>query len=512
MSPRFQNRRVVAALAVAAVAGGAFVALAAPANAADNPLPWQATEANEHEQAGTLSLYSTTGQPVFSGSLSDPLAGYAVASGGVLSSDDTSAGANAYVATPTPGDPGDWSEWPLSLTASVATDDSVNQGYSVLPTSVRNSNHMVVPLLASSPGDDESIGHDLTNYPSTYPAPDNNVYEIRVLGAYPNWWYVADIEVDNTAGTWTQIYPTPVTGSAPDAPAAGTPTATTNSVTVKWTAPADNGSPITSYTVQYKPHTSATWITKSSTVSPSATSYTITGLAPGTAYDVHVAATNDVGMSAYSATKTITTLADATALTISKATKIAYGKTVTIGGTIKDTTTKKPLSGASVSLYSKPTGSSTYKLVKTVKSSSTGAISVAGVKPAKTTTYQWRYAGTAAHKAANSATDTVTVTRTATITASLKTINKGKTTKIFGLVSPVAGGTATIQRKSGARWLSGMHAAIKRQKLPSGRTAIGYVVVYKGTAKGKFTFRVSVPSITGYGPVISATTVTVTVK
>lgn len=497
-------------LAATALTGGALLAAATAANAADNPLPWQATETSENEQAGTLVLYDRSGAVVTTGSLSAPLAAYAVASGGTITSDDTSSGANAYVSTPAPGEPAFWGSWSLSLTAPVANDSSVNQSYSSLPASVRSSNHMVVPLLESSSGDDESIGHDITNYPSTYPAPNNNVYEIRILGASTNKWYVADIEVNPTDSTWTQIFPAPVSAAKPDAPTAGTPTATTNSVTAKWTAPSDNGSAITGYTVEYKANSAATWNTASSSVAPSATSYVVRSLLPGTKYDIRIAATNAQGPSDWSSVKTVSTLADTTALTISRAVKIAYGKTVTVTGAIKDSTTGKAMAATTASLFAKPTGASAFTKLKDVKSSSTGALTAVGVKPAKTTTYQWRYAGTAAHRAATSANDVVTVTRTATIKASPATIRKGKLSKIYGVVAPVAGGTATVQKKSGTRWIAVGHPAIKRQKLPNGLTRIGYVFAYRGAAKGRYTFRVWVPAVTGYAAVISPmTTVTV---
>lgn len=205
-------KNTAAGLAAFAVAGGVLLAAAGAASAADNPLPWQARELGTGgpiEQSGTLSLYDNSGNVVTSGALSDPLAFFAVGSGGLQDPQDVSTGINAYVATPTAADPGNWSLWPLSLTASAAADNSVNSTYTTLPASIQASSQEVVPLLQSSPGDNESIGQALTNYPSTYPAPNNNVYEIRILGANQNVWYAADIEVNPTVGTWTQVYPTP---------------------------------------------------------------------------------------------------------------------------------------------------------------------------------------------------------------------------------------------------------------------------------------------------------------
>jgi hypothetical protein len=413
VSPKPRRRLAFRALAVAvttaSLAGGGLVALASSANAASDPLPWMSTEKTSGEQVGTLSFYDGSGHQIFSGTLnSTPFAKYAVASGGVIAGSSNADGATAYMYTPNSSDPALWGNTQASTTAPLGS--GVNATYTDLPASIRNSDREVVPLGLSATDATSPV-------PSTYPAPNDKVYELRVLGATDQKWYSADIELDPGANTWTQVYPTQATASP-----------------------------------------------------------------------------------------------DNTALTISKAAKIASGKTVTITGTIKDSTTNKAIANATVSLYAKPTGKTSYSKVKDVKSSSSGALSAKSVKPTKTTTYEWRYAGTATHKSAVSKTDVITVSRTATIAASPKSIKKGKSTKLYGVVAPVAGGTATVQKKSGSKWLSAGHATIKKEKLPNGKTAIGYIVSVKGTAKGKFTYRVSVSGVTGYAAVVSTGTSTVTVS
>jgi Fibronectin type III domain/Domain of unknown function (DUF1929) len=86
----------------------------------------------------------------------------------------------------------------------------------------------------------------------------------------------------------------PAPPTAPGAPTAVTATAGNGSASVAWTAPADGGSPITSYTVT--PY--AAGIPQAATIvsgSPPATSATIMGLANGTSYTFTVNATNSVG-------------------------------------------------------------------------------------------------------------------------------------------------------------------------------------------------------------------------
>jgi hypothetical protein len=80
------------------------------------------------------------------------------------------------------------------------------------------------------------------------------------------------------------------TGSAPGIPSNVTGTAGDSSVTVSWTAPPSNGSPITSSKAMVSDDS-----TKSCTAAGTATTCTITGLVNGTPYTFIVSATNAVG-------------------------------------------------------------------------------------------------------------------------------------------------------------------------------------------------------------------------
>lgn len=88
-----------------------------------------------------------------------------------------------------------------------------------------------------------------------------------------------------------------VTASAPAAPTNVVATPGSGQATVTWTPGADNGAPITSYTVTSSPGGATSTVTGS----PAGTTTTVTGLVNGTSYTFTVVARNSVGTSAASA-------------------------------------------------------------------------------------------------------------------------------------------------------------------------------------------------------------------
>ena len=101
--------------------------------------------------------------------------------------------------------------------------------------------------------------------------------------------------------------------SAESAPIVGVPTAPAtpvassigkDSFALNWVAPADNGSSIVGYKVEFRSAATATW----SSLSTTETFAQIAGLEPSTGYQARVSAVNAVGASAPSPTIVLTTL------------------------------------------------------------------------------------------------------------------------------------------------------------------------------------------------------------
>ncbi|HLI55575.1 MAG TPA: DUF4082 domain-containing protein, partial [Actinomycetota bacterium] len=137
----------------------------------------------------------------------------------------------------------------------------------------------------------------LTALASSAAPSGNGLYNTNTTNSFPNLTYNAnDYYVD-------VVFASSGSGggaTAPSAPTGVSAAAGNAAATVSWTAPANGGSPITSYTVT--PYVGTTAQTATTvTGSPPATSTTVTGLTNGTSYTFVVIASNAVGASPPSA-------------------------------------------------------------------------------------------------------------------------------------------------------------------------------------------------------------------
>ena len=135
------------------------------------------------------------------------------------------------------------------------------------------------------------------------PAFDNG--RAVITGVTNGTEYEVEVNASNSVGsgtTWSET--TSAKAGGPDAPAAPTLTSGNAQLSVSWTAPANNGSAITDYDVQYKAKTANDWT--SHTFTGTGTSTTISsGIANGTEYEVQVRATNGNGTGEWSPSGTL---------------------------------------------------------------------------------------------------------------------------------------------------------------------------------------------------------------
>jgi hypothetical protein len=450
-----------------------------------------------------LTFFNASGTPITSGPTDTmPFAAYAQANTAVRTNvTDTKATLLAFLIQDTTG-PHNWSH-DESLGAATTYPNVSAPG--ALGTS---------PLpLYGNPTPDKSLDDFYVDFdPSSAAVGYQNWVEIRMVtssngnGASTNYAY-ADLSIDSAAHTWQLMYSPAAPATVPGAPTNVTGTAGDGQTVVHWSAPASTGgAAIDGYDVQYGSSAAGPWTAgPSSAHSSTATQATVTGLVNGFPYYFEVRAHNSVGWSPYAVSAAATTPVSSaptvhtTSITPSANVTIAYGKSTALAATLKDDT------GATVA------GTMTLQSSTSTSGPWTSAPSTT-VAPKQTTYYRWSYAGDATHSSSTSSVVTVSVSRTVTIAKVGGAIKKGKTTKIYGVVAPVAGGTVSVQKHVGTKWVPVGTAAIKKQKLPNNKTAIGYVYTYHGSAKGNVTLRAVTGAVAGYvsGTSPSTTTVTVT--
>ena len=121
--------------------------------------------------------------------------------------------------------------------------------------------------------------------------------------------YTFTVTATNNFGSTTSAPSSAVTPAiAPSTPSAPTPTRGDTQVSLTWTAPANGGSAITDYLVQYSSDSGSSWTTFADGTSAT-TSATVTGLTNGTSYAFRIAAVNAAGTSSYSSASTSVTAA-----------------------------------------------------------------------------------------------------------------------------------------------------------------------------------------------------------
>ena len=264
--------------------------------------------------------------------------------------------------------------------------------------------------------------------------------------------YTFSIVAVNSLGSSVSADSEPITfATAPTAPAAPTATVDGSSMTVNWSAPANNGSAITSYSV-YLINSSGTDVGTPSIPSPAtSTSLTLTNVASGT-YTLKVTATNAQGTSARSnasTSKTISSGATDNTPTFSNA-ELALMDI----GTNEALTASAPSGGAvTITVTASPTGACTYSVGKifavsagtcTVSASATATATYAAGSATKTITVKAAQSITFAPISAQAYPGSVGVAASATSGLAVRFSVSGNCTISASLITFTAVGNCTV--------------------------------------------------------------------
>ena len=214
---------------------------------------------------------------------------------------------------------GDWSDSGSGTTDAAADAANASPSFSSSSATIsvaENETTVVTVLATDSDADDDITGYAITG------GPDQTFFSIgETSGAltfeaapnhespqdqFNNNTYVVDVTA--TSGTGTRVKTatqtitvtvTDVSGEAPGKPAKPrVSAASATSLRVNWSAPDNEGPPITDYDVRYRAGNSGGWSDASHT--GKATTATLTGLTEDTSYQVQVRAKNAEGTGAWS--------------------------------------------------------------------------------------------------------------------------------------------------------------------------------------------------------------------
>lgn len=240
---------------------------------------------------------------------------------------------------------------------------------------------------------------------------------------------------------------------------------------------------------------------------------TITGLTNGTTYYFKIRAENGIVDGTYSTVVSVTphgpTQASAFSALSPAVKTIAAGTAVSLSATLTNAVSHAPLPNATVNVLTRPGHSGTFGTLTTTSTGPTGVAKLT-VTPTRDVQYELSYAGAAGHGAVTSSISTVTVDRVVTAALTKKKVKHHKSVEVYGAIAPASSGvTLSLQREVKGKWKTVAAAKTRKQRLPNGKTEIGYVVKYRPKSKGKQALRVACPATTANG---AGTSTTLTLK
>ena len=287
---------------------------------------------------------------------------------------------------------------------------------------------------------------------------------------------------------------TPWPAQAPGAPQAVRASAAAGRATVSW-MPGDSGSrAIQSYRVTASPGGA------SLVVDSTHFSATMTGLTNGTTYTFTVQATNGVGTGAASLPSAAVTPMIPTRLTMRTPSTVVYGHPVGVRLTLTRPDTGAPLRGRTVSVQSRPTGTTSWSAPVSVVTDDYGR-ATASLQPTGNIDVRAVFSGPVGLKPSRARSSILVATA---VTASLNPAEAPLGTPIVlsGTVSPaVAGVPLTLQRWRNGAW---------QLMLTSTSDGLGaFTFTFTPTATGVKTYRVVAAAfggrVAGVSPVVQLT-------
>lgn len=330
-----------------------------------------------------------------------------------------------------------------------------------------------------------------TTWSTAVPA---NTERVTVTGLTNGVAYVFEASADNVVGKGAWSSPsspvTPVVQMRPGMPSGLTAVAGDGQVTVSWSAPQANaGPPVIGYDVSYSHDSRASWSTPTRT---STTAVMVPGLWNGTTYVFRVQAVNAVGDGDPSAQSAAVVPMASVAWTVGASATVIAGQPYTFQGRL--TSHGGGLLNVPAEVWALRAGATSYVKVDNLSTGSDGVVTFE-FTPKLNTHLQFRFPGQPGLRAANSPIRVVNVRPLISIAATATTFRLGTTVKIYGTFTPgdplVTATQVTLQVQIGSAYRSvPAVAAVKRQVLPNGRVAYGYVIAYRPSARGRYNFRV----------------------
>ena len=328
----------------------------------------------------------------------------------------------------------------------------------------------------------------------------------RVGGASPGTTYLVRVAAKNKIGTGD--YATTTITTLATVAKEPTNLKVTNvalrSLSLGWSLPTSNGgSPIVDYKIEFSSNGGITWNEISHTASASR-SFNVTGLLRGKTYMFRVAAINDVGVGASSATVSATTLIDLatapqalTSTTSTSTAQLAWLAPADNGG-------------ASVSSYRVDYSKDGLTWVTLAAKSTAESFKLSGLTPG--TTYQVRVAANTRAGLGAFLTESITTARTvASAPGQLRALEISQTSLTLAWSLPARNGGAAItdyqvevSADGGTTWKAVAHEAannlsLQLTGLPSGSKRLFRVAAVNEAGVGAYSTQISATTL-GYRP------------